>query len=173
MRVHLDNHSWGREENKVLTVRYIVVGIFYSLISLYFRHRPPLKKIEYRPCSVNLISRFFMCANISGRRLKVNVNSCRLKRVNDSHVCKCNDRKLISRSCVGCFILPLISKWFSDSHFLKGWLDLLCHLDLLCLFFPPRSLASGFTMLPLEREGSRSCCFCTASLSSGRSKGRF
>lgn len=44
MRVHLDNHSWGREENKVLTVRYIVVGIFYSLISLYCRHRPPSKK---------------------------------------------------------------------------------------------------------------------------------
>lgn len=33
-----------------------------------------------------------------------------------------------------------------------------------------RSLALGFTMLLLERGGSHSCCFCTASLSSGRSK---
>lgn len=40
-----------------------------------------------------------------------------------------------------------------------------------CVFFPLRSLALGFTMLLLERGGSHSCCFYTASLSSGRSKG--
>lgn len=40
----------------------------------------------------------------------------------------------------------------------------------LCVLFLCRSLASGSTMLLLVREESPSCCFCTASLSSGRSE---
>jgi len=38
------------------------------------------------------------------------------------------------------------------------------------LLLPSRNLASGSTMLLLEREESHSCCSCTASRSSGRSK---
>lgn len=49
---------------------------------------------------------------------------------------------------------------------LSDWSSSIC----VCVFFPSRSLALGFTMLLLEREGSHSCCFYTAFLSSGRSK---
>lgn len=66
--------------------------------------------------------------------------------------------------------------WFRSKEaipVLFSWWLRFCSLISKCLFvfFPPRSLAWGFTMLLREREGSHSCCFYTASLSSGRSEG--
>lgn len=57
-----------------------------------------------------------------------------------------------------------------NSHF-AVLICCLCVKVFMCVVSLCRSLASGSTMLLLEREESHSCCFCTASPSSGRSRG--
>lgn len=57
------------------------------------------------------------------------------------------------------FLLTILSYFFY-----------LCTLSDICTLCLCRNPALGFTMLLLEREGSRSCCSYTDSLSSGRSK---
>lgn len=96
----------------------------------------------------------------------------------------------MSYSCVVFLIIKSFSTYFhvatlSNSHLQMltcsivsselPWMrriSLMVICKCLYVFFPPRSLAFGFTMSLLERGGSHSCCFYTASLSSGRSKGR-